>query len=60
VAAFLGTHTIISGYTTVDTLGFMLSGALGSLGPIAGMVAIGYVHARGEVNSTSVAPAPVL
>jgi len=53
-AAFLGTHTVISGYTTIDPLGFVLSGALDSAGPIVGMIAIGYVYQRAGSPASSV------
>lgn len=45
-AIFLGTHTVISGYTTIDTTGFILSGLFDSIGPAVGMVTIGYIHHR--------------
>jgi len=48
LAAFLGTHTVISGYTTIDATGFIVSGLFDSLGPLVGMLAIGYVYQRGE------------
>lgn len=46
LAAFLGTHMVITGYTTIDAAGFVVSGLLDSLGPIVGMLAIGYVYYR--------------
>jgi len=45
-AIFLGTHTVISGYTTIDATGFVLSGLFDSIGPAVGMVTIGYIHHR--------------
>ena len=54
-AAFLGTHAVISGYTTIDPLGFVLSGALDSAGPIAGMIAIGYVYQRSSRDNAPLA-----
>lgn len=55
IATFLGTHTVIAGYTTVDTLGFVISGAFDSLGPMLGTVAIGYVFERGHARATATA-----
>lgn len=52
--AFLGTHTVISGYTTIDPLGFVLSGAIASAGPIVGMIAIGYIYERGRIPKPQV------
>lgn len=46
LAGFLGTHTVISGYTTIDATGFIFSGLFDSLGPIMGMLAIGYSYQR--------------
>jgi hypothetical protein len=48
LAVFLGTHTVISGYTTIDATGFILSGMFDSVGPMVGMVAIGYAHHRSQ------------
>ena len=46
LAVFLGTHTVISGYTTIDASGFILSGLFDSLGPVIGTVTIGFIHHR--------------
>ena len=46
LAIFLGTHTVISGYTTINATGFVLSGLFDSLGPVVGMITIGYIHHR--------------
>lgn len=47
-AVFLGTHTVIAGYTTLDPAGFILSGLFDSLGPTLGMIAIAYTRHRGQ------------
>jgi Na+/H+ antiporter NhaC len=57
LAAFPGTHTVISGYTTIDATGFVISGLLDSAGPIVGMIAIGYIYQRAETPRESVATA---
>jgi len=54
-AAFLGVHTVIAGYTSIDALGFIISGAFDSLGVIAGMLAVGYVYERGLARAAAAA-----
>ena len=54
-AAFLGVHTVITGYTNIDALGFISSGAFDSLGVIAGMLAVGYVYERGQARAAAAA-----
>ena len=49
-AIFFGTHTVITGYTTIDVVGFVLSGLFDSVGPALGMVAIGYVYHRFQLQ----------
>lgn len=49
-AIFLGAHTVISGYTTLDAPGFILSGLFDSIGPAVGMVTIGYIDQRSKTT----------
>lgn len=51
LAMFLGTHTIISGYTTIETVGFILSGLFDSLGPVIGTITIAYIYQRNRQPS---------
>jgi hypothetical protein len=46
LAIFLGAHTVIAGYTTLDAAGWILSGLFDSIGPLVAMVTIGYVYQR--------------
>lgn len=46
LSVFLGTHTVIAGYTTIDAIGWITSGLFDSLGPVVGMVTIGYIYHR--------------
>ena len=46
LAIFLGAHTVIAGYTTIDAAGWILSGLLDSAGPLVGMMTIGYIYQR--------------
>ena len=50
-AVFLGAHTVISGYTTIDPTGFILSGLFDSIGPAVGMVTIGLIQHRTQHTS---------
>ena len=43
---FFGTHTVLTGYTSLDPFGFIVSGLFDSLGPTLGMLAIAYVGHR--------------
>ena len=44
LAIFLGAHTVIAGYTTIDAIGWIRSGLCESAGPSVSMVAIGFAY----------------
>jgi uncharacterized BrkB/YihY/UPF0761 family membrane protein len=48
MSVFLGAHTVIAGYTTIDAVGWITSGLFDSIGPLVGMVTIGYIYHRSE------------
>lgn len=50
LSIFLGAHTVIAGYTTIDPIGWILSGLFDSIGPMVGMLTIGYIYHRTEAQ----------
>jgi hypothetical protein len=46
LSIFLGAHTVIAGYTTIDAVGWILSGLFDSVGPLVGMVTSAYIYHR--------------
>ena len=50
MSIFLGAHTVIAGYTTIDAVGWILSGLFDSIGPFVGMLTIGYIYHRSKSN----------
>ncbi len=46
VATFVSVHLVLVGYTTIDPMAFILSGILDAIGPLVGMIGIGFVYRK--------------